>query len=513
MNPTGHSLSRANIGWGKHPDRGTLAKGIIFTFVSVCFFIYFYFYPTALDDYMFLNGMKEQAIAAGHPGSLWHGLWGEAVNRYYEDNGRLANTVFPSMLLVPRIIPVVISIAAFIVTYILIIKLSHAKSLFLFCVATFGVCVLMPWHDNLFVLMYQINYVWTGALMLVALYLFLDRRKHSAGLSFTAGLILGLSHEGFTIPLLCAALAIIMIKRHSLNTTRIALIAGMIAGTIWIVSAPATWTKSAILAQQDAGRLSLLRVEWLYYLYIMIWIVCAVQRRTRVHAMSDLALICLIAGAMVIPFHIFSYRMRAIYPLCMLAIIGLTYLGQQLPRHPISNILKNSLIIIACAFLAVHLSLAAVYIFKLHAETSVQIDIQEQNASRDTTLFVPLKYDYQLPWLTLCKANCIYRGMSGSFYDRYSNIRHHVILPEELHGYRGEADHIIPGGADARYFKGFIIVDADLANRLTVVFAYTPHTYESVRFTGADNKEYALIIPTAAMRDVIRKIQEVRINE
>ncbi len=70
MNPTGHSLSRANIGWGKHPDRGALAKGIIFTFVSVCFFIYFYFYPTALDDYMFLNGMKEQAIAAGHPGSL-----------------------------------------------------------------------------------------------------------------------------------------------------------------------------------------------------------------------------------------------------------------------------------------------------------------------------------------------------------------------------------------------------------------------------------------------------------
>ncbi len=351
--------------------------------------------------------------------------------------------------------------------------------------------------------------------MLACVFIFICKDNFNKWAGLGMGIFTGLSHEGFAVPIIFSMVVMLAFKLIPANKHRLFLLAGLVIGLLCI--SPSVPLKFDGF-MKSAERLSVLKTEWAFYLYAIIWTVCFCSRKWRKFATNRMAVFCLLTGLAVIPIHLLCYRMRAIYPMVLVSIIGTAYLL----KNCIGNCNRKSIIHAISALILVitfsHLAIASKDIIDLNKEIDVMNEEISKVTAESSTIYVPMRYDHQKSWATLGKANFISICLMNARQIKYlSSISKITTLPTELKNYSGQYDSVIPGNAKALSYKGSFILplkdgqdDIDYS-ALQIKFSGSWHTFQKIKFTGADGKNYLLLIPFAKISDFSRKIQEINI--
>lgn len=211
----------------------TLAFWITAAVIAVTFGVLQWFVPLAFDDWMFVSVLREQG------GSL---VDFARVTRQV-DNARLANILCPVMAVgLPRWLVACLCGLATAVMYALMARLAHVGATGLALIWAVSL-ILMPWLDNIIVLDYMLNYVFSSCAALAFIYIICVAAKgRLSGAFLTLGVILailaGWMHEGFAAPL-CVALGIFALTRKLRISGQWWLLFGaLVLATAWTVSAP-----------------------------------------------------------------------------------------------------------------------------------------------------------------------------------------------------------------------------------------------------------------------------------
>ena len=455
-----------------------------------------------LDDYWF--SMSSEGLDGFRARISW--LAEMTSERRMTDNWRLANVFGPLFLVVfPRWVFSVLTglIVFLILRFGCVICRVGAGSLRGWLWAAIFILV-FPWYDSMVCVMFALNYVWSTAATLLAIWLFFRQPKSGAtawiGLA-GVGFVAGWMHEGFSLPLICAMASVLVYDRLSGGRTdrrRIALLAGTVVGLCFIMSSPSIWNRgveshSKILEMpwheiviQTGPSLALFAI---YALTLML----ALRRRRRIEEKDvffGVATLC----ALAIELKFFGGA-RVGWPTELYAAIGSLCLWGEWPaRKGKSVYVAEALIVIA---VLVNLLAAIMLQRRLTAEAREITELYD--ASEDGTVY----YDAITPSpdLTLHKTTVMQfhqRVPLASFRIYHNSSKELTLLPSALRDFRGEMNN--HGGISI--YKGYIIALPEavpdypgLVDIRTGDGRVVQSRYRAAGFRGSDGEEYVYIVP------------------
>ena len=190
----------------------SLQAGGVLAVVAAVYAVMAYIVPLALDDYVFIDTYMNALPDAGSEFSLRRWMAFASTVRS-EDNGRLANILSPiSTLFTPKWQYAVITgcvTAAYVWLLARLVRGSTPDWRLLAAVWAV-VLVALPWRNNLFVADYELNYIYTGMLLLATLLEAERAAEGKAGVAETVAavgmaFVAGWMHEGFSAALVFGA--------------------------------------------------------------------------------------------------------------------------------------------------------------------------------------------------------------------------------------------------------------------------------------------------------------------
>jgi len=192
-------------------NRNIATAWLILAVVAVVYAAMSWLTPLMFDDLLFISSYRE--ITGGDAFSL--GGYAEYFMQLRNnDNSRLANEVFPAIILWPgtRVIfnvltGLMMSMIILLVSRIVTSQWTPRGGL---CITIwFALLLTLPWRNNIFVTNYSLNYIYSAVIALsfaIAMLRLLRGRESKLFVAATLllGLLIGAWHEGFAAPLLGA---------------------------------------------------------------------------------------------------------------------------------------------------------------------------------------------------------------------------------------------------------------------------------------------------------------------
>lgn len=178
-------------------------------------------FPKLIDDYWYMLPLREWFFSqdAFYPDDganilkgegLWNGLREVWLYHYLNDNIRLGNIINPLMLTLPKWVSGLVATVVACWTFFAVLRVTGVdwRRSPLVPVALLGFFYLIPWGEGLTTVTFQMNYVYSLALVLLLLNLLFDSpgARHEVLCALTAFLI-GVWHEGIGVPVACGLLA------------------------------------------------------------------------------------------------------------------------------------------------------------------------------------------------------------------------------------------------------------------------------------------------------------------
>ncbi|MDE6311493.1 MAG: hypothetical protein K2L96_06710 [Muribaculaceae bacterium] len=216
---------------------------------AVALFVGFLAMPPMADDLWFSTDIYQAGLEGG---SVFDSALETVRNHYIGDNGRVANVLFALSLLLPEWVGNACAIIAFSMALFLAYRLvSRGSKMRTGLVSTalmlFGVAYALPWYDYMYLECYQFNYVIATGLCTWVCYVFLNAKAAYGGLAtvavFFLSAVCGGWHEGFSVPLVCGIVAVMLLYPEFRKKKQIAILAGLICGIVWIVLCPSTFSR------------------------------------------------------------------------------------------------------------------------------------------------------------------------------------------------------------------------------------------------------------------------------
>ncbi|MDO4319106.1 MAG: hypothetical protein Q4C34_00895 [Bacteroidales bacterium] len=209
--------------------------------------------PPLSDDLGYMMPFRDMILNGN--GDWWHSVCESVSYRYYNDNPRLANVIMILIAVLPRAIPGIISMIALATVFYIGIKWASLQNKPITAsLWTASIIVFFPWIDQLYLINFQLNYLWATALALICIFNWYNTHL-KAWQSFLVGLIVAVWHEGFGIPLTITIAGLLMLYRDMRTRYNILNLTGLLIGTLYLIVSPGflnnTWAyfenRSAIL--------------------------------------------------------------------------------------------------------------------------------------------------------------------------------------------------------------------------------------------------------------------------
>lgn len=211
--------------------------------------------PKYTDDYWYMVHLRPWFESQGltspaeggnifKAGIPWDGIWTTWVERYYTDNIRLGNLIVPFFLMLPKWIGSGLMTLCWIYTVFASFRLAGidwTKSRQVpLCVFLWTFC--MPWGEDMGCLDYQFNYL-LSTFMGMLLLLRLVREESSVGITvgicyLLFGFVVGMSHEGVSVPLASGLLAMLLFFRSYRRINIIMSVIGLLIGISFLLTIP-----------------------------------------------------------------------------------------------------------------------------------------------------------------------------------------------------------------------------------------------------------------------------------
>lgn len=200
-----------------------IAFGVLLGVIMVLFALMSAFTPHVFEDYFFTRLYLE--YSGGCTGFDVDGWIGYISELRQNDNSRISNmllpfatTIVPWKLIFPVVSALLWTFCVWMVIRICGFRRRFVPTALLWFVLTF----FLPWRNNLYVADYVLNYIFSAAVTLVAMWLIMrSRRPMPAWLmvvSVPALILAGGWHEGFAVPVLCGLGVVTAMRRFRMPT-------------------------------------------------------------------------------------------------------------------------------------------------------------------------------------------------------------------------------------------------------------------------------------------------------
>ena len=215
--------------------------------------------PYQLDDIFYMDWLRVSS----------DGYFGFAGSHWLHQNGRLGNLLCPLLLCyLPKWLFALLTGACVGGLLVFSYKLGvrHAgvdwKRFSMFWLVF---AFVLPWHDNIMVADFALNYLLSGFLtMFFLLMLFENERVGVVGLLL--GLAAGWSHEGVSVPVLAGLTFLLAMKRMRLSHDKKMLSLAYLLGAVVAVSSPGLWSRAVgSVSAESIGLIGLARTAVLTF--------------------------------------------------------------------------------------------------------------------------------------------------------------------------------------------------------------------------------------------------------
>ena len=295
---------------------------------SLAFGAVFFAMPRVIDDYWFMNNMQTFGTDADGSFSWFKGVSGTAIYHHLYDNSRLPNLLGGLIAFLPLSVTALISTVCIGLTLWFMQTLSGRNSLLSLTALVTAYTFIVPWYDSLFERFYTYNYVWAGAIMLVAVYLFLRQKPVGSVWTFLIGLLLGVWHEIFAFPTLAGFIVCLALNRKMIRKDRMWLCAGVFIGCVWLYLSPSSTADTGVFSMftpRHVTKLMALRT-WFPVLFVVCEAICIAWPRLREYALRPIPLIALTVSTVCVTIYLFIDGGRVLMPSVLIdavAFVGL----------------------------------------------------------------------------------------------------------------------------------------------------------------------------------------------
>jgi hypothetical protein len=377
---------------------------------------------------------------------------------YLIDNARLCNVVAVLLAPLPRLIQAFVSTIS--IAYLFFCGIKYAKiqhNLFAISIWVAYLVICFPWIDQMYILDFQINYLWSSALSLFIIIAFVRQAKYSTFFLAFVSFIIGMWHEGFSFPLLISfiAIALLITPLRTLKTGVI--IISMAIGFAYLAVSPSFRLTPIPLYGS--------RMLMVYPFAIPTFVLLAIVLLRRIKINTRIALL-LFPALISVALMIYSEKGSRVGSLSIVFSGLCFFLLFPLKR-------KKDLAGISIFFLIIlHLFAVVHQAYKANADTSFVLNQYAKHP--DKTIYSNMVLRENAPWYCLQKPYYGWFAHSStiSVFERFYGDGTHQILvvPQPLKSFSIENADQIAGDVHAFYINGYIVMPDSFGERQVITY-------------------------------------------
>lgn len=446
-------------------------------------------FPPINDDLCYAMPFKDYLIG-GKPFDFKM-ITDSIVFRYFHDNARLCNVVCILISPLPRLVGTVGSALAFM--YLCFAGTKYAKirnnsTMVALWVAYLVIC--FPWVDQMYLVDFQLNYLWSSAFAIFAATAFLQQRKYNTFFLGAFSLLFGAWHEGFSLPLLFV-LSILALRYKSLRTTKTyVMIASMAIGLAYLITA--VQFTDEVVGPKFGQKIGVMLPFLLPVLAMLITVF--VNRRKITARTIILAVPAVVSAAMMIYFGR-GPRIGA---------LSVTFSGICMLLMLPSFKSKRTITYGIYTLIMLHLTAVDVQSYKAQADYRNVLSQYAKNPNR--TIYSDMVLRENAPWYCLQKPYYGYFAHDTVIYWIYvfhGDENHQLfVAPRTLENFSVDDAEKIAGNVDIYYYKGLLVMRDKLDfvghGTFCIDYGFGPNNalFMVMPFVCArDNKQYLWLYP------------------
>lgn len=441
-------------------------------FLGVAFSLWFMWTPPMDDDLHYLLYFRDYLLHGGdYPiGNVWEMIRSE----WHINNIRWVNMITAvTLVLIPRWVMAIILGACLSLSLWWSITLAGAKRKLASSIAvvTLIVCAL-PWHANVAIMDYAHNYIFASAIFTGFFILWFKDAPvrdfwHAVGL-ITVGVFAGESHEGFSLPVLCAIIVFALFNRMAITRRRLLLTAALAIGVAILLTAEGKASRSGIVLNRPL-------TQWIYTLIFYsplttvmlgIFFTCWIKTGknfVKQFAKSPAFLFLLVSLASFFMSGLLFINCRASWAGELAAAINIPLLCDTYLRRAQSPSVKRAkygLATVATIFLIIHMLTVDIYARRCYND--YRHIISSYLRDPDNTIYYDYTTSSDVPLIALGKVASSYPWIGdyplGLFRDFYHpGSKTPMVVPSQLKGFSIDKADKIPGDNPMYLYKGHFI--------------------------------------------------------
>ena len=471
--------------------------------------------------------------------------WGSICFHATCDNVRLGNLVFHVLIFFPRWLYGLILGAGFPLLLSLLCRVAGTprpgfyQGVTLSMLFMFGIV----WVDDIWQLNYVINYVWSAVL---GMYFLIKWQANRLGYvwAFVVGLLTGWWHEGFSAPLLAAALLSLAIYSRYRTRPNMVMLAGLLCGLFVLYLSPGALVRMSDfdLVMYLRALLTVVKYNYITAVFVVVAAVSLsagnIRRRLSVNMVlmlvaCSLVSMCIHARVLVGPRAGWFGQLTSVTGLyyCLTAVAPVLY------RKRFVKVACRVVLSAAFLFMTAHLAAIAVSAYQTRDEFDRAYRLYKSDPYK--THFMDIKTEKDAPFITLLRPRydvftwlwtTEFVGQNTFlFYDDPWILRRHPgimrIVPEQMRRVTAGSGTSVQGTPGLRNFSGYYFVSTDSVkldtgdseSRCQVVFGDNPPISRSFIYlkfrSEADGKDYYWIyLNDTYLRSLINPVKEVIIG-
>lgn len=455
--------------------------------------IYMIVMPKYGDDVRFVEILRHwfnnQEIKyftyGGNPfvaGVPWDEISHSWQSLYNGDNARLSNVFAMLFVILPKWIGSTLCWVCLLYTLrveaqILGIKLEKS---FLTPLFVSGWVLCMQWSNHMGGLVFQFNYVIPGMLSFMLLRELYDIKNRRIWVTALLALILGVFHEGFSIPFISGLVVVLVLFRNKRDKKIFVALAGLIVGLLWILLAPSLGAKvnGTFPYSYIAGwSMAMMRFAKVFICHPVIWLFIAIlfvgiiRKWNGINLRSPIIVFMLTSVLTCIPLAYFTTgEPRVAWFGDMISVYGIIYIF----KHHLSKASSKFIISLRVLNLVMAAGMLLVLVITdycvIKTEKEFRKVISEFLVHPDRPVYNDWLASYERkPWVNLS----IFEKGSNEFETiAYPSLKDDdyrdnpmkgkiYFLPEILRSYSVEESVRIPGEGKVRNFHGHLVIEAD----------------------------------------------------
>lgn len=405
---------------------------VVIAILFAIFWIMYFLHPLIHDDRHFIYTMAAYEADPTFSNFI-NGWWLNVCERFTIDNMRLPQLISSAFLMLPKWLAALFYALSTTIMFVYSARLAGLwrRRFFLASALMFAIYFGMPWFENMFMGMYNLNYIVSSAIMLWAFSLLIEGKPKSIWLAGLLGFLTGWMHE--LIGATAIGAIVFSLAIPSMRTRRsLAFIVGAGLALLFLgLVVPGTQVRSAFFVPPlDLESLIYnlkysLRLNWLSYIYIIIFLITIIRKSTRHIALSCVPLICLggLLGGMAV--FMCCLVIRAAWSMLLMTFIGIFYFIGRVPIS-VNRKLAAALSFLIWAIISVQAVACVPWFLKVKHIDEVYLankDLYEENKS----VFADFPTTIRQPWYTFG------RPSAGTF-----SLYIKVAVPQELSDFSPE---------------------------------------------------------------------------